>query len=578
MFNKTTIFTLSKDNTEIYSGELIKTASVKLPDGIEYDDDFLYMLVRAVSAGEYWGFNKNSDFFPEAELINGHKTFLTAHTFKNHENKDIKNAIGDVLTSSWNDKMKGIDLLLRIDRMIAPSITRGFEKNFMTDVSMGCRVEYTICSICGNKAKRKEEFCDHIKYMRGKILDNGKKVGEINIGPKFHDISTVLNGAERVAKATKIFIINDKIAFCNDEDSEMQKTASDNSFMNSMYEGKNDNNKIANEYDNISSHIIDNMEIFGIDKTAKLSKQAYMQKISEIKKDIQGNILNIAKGSFVNERFENAEELISILKLFYTKYWDIDKCSDIANKLKMIALKKNLPKEIVFDQFLKVLDFAGIELTPMEFHNIYHILNGSKIKFHKGLELKKTNISEARGFMDSIYKHTDTDPFNGSMNLVSLLKEVSHMIEPNVDKIMPKINVENPKRNLKAIIIKMNPGLPSVNKDIAYNDIMENVVGELMEGRSAHRRFLLKRASELSENSVEPNFENTNQFMPIFLSDSDKIMKTAEYLPYVLTDMMYSVYQNERVKLANSDMFEYCLLYTSPSPRDKRQSRMPSSA
>ena len=27
-----------------------------------------------------------------------------------------------------------------------------------------------------------------------------------------------------------------------------------------------------------------------------------------------------------------------------------------------------------------------------------------------------------------------------------------------------------------------------------------------------------------------------------------------------------------------SDVFSFCLLYTSPSPRDKRQSRMPSSA
>ena len=26
------------------------------------------------------------------------------------------------------------------------------------------------------------------------------------------------------------------------------------------------------------------------------------------------------------------------------------------------------------------------------------------------------------------------------------------------------------------------------------------------------------------------------------------------------------------------DLYKYCLLYTSPSPRDKRQSRMPSSA
>ena len=30
--------------------------------------------------------------------------------------------------------------------------------------------------------------------------------------------------------------------------------------------------------------------------------------------------------------------------------------------------------------------------------------------------------------------------------------------------------------------------------------------------------------------------------------------------------------------LALSDLAKYCLLYTSPSPRDKRQSRMPSSA
>ena len=31
-------------------------------------------------------------------------------------------------------------------------------------------------------------------------------------------------------------------------------------------------------------------------------------------------------------------------------------------------------------------------------------------------------------------------------------------------------------------------------------------------------------------------------------------------------------------KVEDSDQVEVCLLYTSPSPRDKRQSRMPSSA
>ena len=35
---------------------------------------------------------------------------------------------------------------------------------------------------------------------------------------------------------------------------------------------------------------------------------------------------------------------------------------------------------------------------------------------------------------------------------------------------------------------------------------------------------------------------------------------------------------NVIVEIPKGSMNKYCLLYTSPSPRDKRQSRMPSSA
>ena len=37
-------------------------------------------------------------------------------------------------------------------------------------------------------------------------------------------------------------------------------------------------------------------------------------------------------------------------------------------------------------------------------------------------------------------------------------------------------------------------------------------------------------------------------------------------------------YSQDSFSIANVDEMEFCLLYTSPSPRDKRQSRMPSSA
>ncbi|MGL6064442.1 MAG: hypothetical protein ACRC0S_05110, partial [Fusobacteriaceae bacterium] len=91
-FNKITTFSVAGDDLEIIDNDLIKTASVKLPDGIDYDPDYLYMRVKAVSAGEFWGSNKNNDFFPEAQLIKNYKTFLAAHVFKNHENKKIEGA------------------------------------------------------------------------------------------------------------------------------------------------------------------------------------------------------------------------------------------------------------------------------------------------------------------------------------------------------------------------------------------------------------------------------------------------------------------------------------------------------
>ena len=43
-------------------------------------------------------------------------------------------------------------------------------------------------------------------------------------------------------------------------------------------------------------------------------------------------------------------------------------------------------------------------------------------------------------------------------------------------------------------------------------------------------------------------------------------------------DYQYLKGKHEGIKLALGILNRSCLLYTSPSPRDKRQSRMPSSA
>ena len=49
-------------------------------------------------------------------------------------------------------------------------------------------------------------------------------------------------------------------------------------------------------------------------------------------------------------------------------------------------------------------------------------------------------------------------------------------------------------------------------------------------------------------------------------------------LTEIKDNVLFIESKNKRFKEIENDLSKDCLLYTSPSPRDKRQSRMPSSA
>jgi hypothetical protein len=192
---------------------------------LEVEEDNCYV-VNGISTHNC---NKNSDYFSEKELRECYHTFLDAHIFKNHANKDVANAIGSILKSEWNNEMKYVELLIKIDRQLAPTIVRGLEKGYTTDVSMGCRIKHSVCSICGNIAKTRADFCEHVRKMRNQVLPDGRRVFEYNIGPRFHDLSIVLNGADRTAKVVELVkenTVRQKIANNVDIDSYLEKCAS----------------------------------------------------------------------------------------------------------------------------------------------------------------------------------------------------------------------------------------------------------------------------------------------------------------------------------------------------------------
>ena len=96
-------------------------------DDIRPDFDHRYVLINALSAGEYFGPNKNSDFFEEKELAKtgekaGHKTFLKAGVYKHHsDNKNKDKSSGKVILSEYNPFQHRVELIIRfLEREIHP--------------------------------------------------------------------------------------------------------------------------------------------------------------------------------------------------------------------------------------------------------------------------------------------------------------------------------------------------------------------------------------------------------------------------------------------------------------------------
>ena len=197
-------------------GYLEKTASEYHPTIAAYINaakpipGMTQILLTALGAGEWWGDNVNGDYFPQEALAYegedyGYKTFKTlAKIYKHHVNKDPFRSYGDVALAVYNPTFHRVELIVLLDNAKAPDIEARMNSGDYPDWSMGCKVPYDICNVCGNRAPTRAHYCEHAKYYLGKIDPiSNKKVYVINTRPKFFDISIVLIGADRIAKTLK---------------------------------------------------------------------------------------------------------------------------------------------------------------------------------------------------------------------------------------------------------------------------------------------------------------------------------------------------------------------------------------
>ena len=184
---------VSLSKTAGFKGEIVRDAegNVDLKAEMAKRPTALWVRAKAIEADKE---NDNGDFFPLDELIASYKTFEGVPIFCNHENNDVSKAKGKVVLAEWDDVEKSAYCTFFIDREAHAPICRAVEEGIITDVSMGTQVDYSTCSICKNRATDASSYCDHVKTMKGRML-NGKKVYEKNYGLKFIELSLVTDGA-----------------------------------------------------------------------------------------------------------------------------------------------------------------------------------------------------------------------------------------------------------------------------------------------------------------------------------------------------------------------------------------------
>lgn len=180
------------------------------------DDKKAVIHLIAMGAAPYFPCNKNGDLFydhnrsvdlkvggnyeVEKGLEETHDTFVShAKVYKEHFNTKDDKVYGDVLGSHYNKSQNRVELLISIPVDEWADELKNLERGNDVGFSMSTRVPYDVCSICGNKATKRKEYCDHLRYQLGQVDSDGFLVGAINDHTDFFDISGVRNPADRIA-------------------------------------------------------------------------------------------------------------------------------------------------------------------------------------------------------------------------------------------------------------------------------------------------------------------------------------------------------------------------------------------
>ena len=134
---------------------------------------YLYVRSRAISSR----CNDNYDEFPAEEIAKSFRTFIGKPVFVNHRNEDHKRMRGVVIDAALHRDTNPdgtpdtwAEVLMEVDAKTFPKLAKAILAGEVDRTSMGCDVQLSVCSACGNKATNPAEYCQHIPAMKGQRI------------------------------------------------------------------------------------------------------------------------------------------------------------------------------------------------------------------------------------------------------------------------------------------------------------------------------------------------------------------------------------------------------------------------
>ena len=175
---------------------------------------YLYVRSRSISSR----CNDNYDYFGPEEIAKSYRTFIGKPVFVNHANHDHRRARGMVIDAVLHRDRNPdgspdtwVETLMEVDAQSYPRLAKAILNGDVDRTSMGCDVELSKCSVCGNEATSPLEYCQHIPGQKGKriyrMAANGRREGvlvfEVCSGLKFFENSLLV---EQPADPTAFFL------------------------------------------------------------------------------------------------------------------------------------------------------------------------------------------------------------------------------------------------------------------------------------------------------------------------------------------------------------------------------------